>query len=134
MSTIKERLLALREQRTALIAMLQATAKQAFKEFSQELFNSFPQLGSFEYTQYTPYFNDGDACVFRVSSDYPTVYLITGEQIDDYPIPADQKELYEAVQLFLRGFEKADLLNMFGDHVQVVVNRSGVEVNEYEHE
>ena len=35
------------------------------KEFDA-LFIEYPEIGKIEWTQYTPYFNDGDPCVFGV--------------------------------------------------------------------
>jgi hypothetical protein len=51
--------------------------KQAEKESSKliskgfkEIFKKHPELKSFSWTQYTPYFNDGDECVFNAYTDY----------------------------------------------------------------
>lgn len=49
------------------------TAKANFKDCAQEIFNEHPILKSFSWTQYTPYFNDGDACEFSVHTDYPRI-------------------------------------------------------------
>lgn len=54
---------------------MEETAKSLFNEMSAELFNENPTLMSFGWVQYTPYFNDGDACTFRCNSDYPTVSI-----------------------------------------------------------
>jgi len=50
---------------------MEETAKGLFTEMSTELFNENPTLMGFGWTQYTPYFNDGDVCTFRCNSDYP---------------------------------------------------------------
>lgn len=39
----------------------------------QEIFDRYPFLGSVTWTQYTPWFNDGDACIFNSHIDYPGV-------------------------------------------------------------
>ncbi len=51
--------------------------KQAEKESSKliskgfkELFKKHPELESFSWTQYTPYFNDGDECIFSAYTSY----------------------------------------------------------------
>lgn len=49
------------------------TAKSLFTEMSAELFAENPTLVSFGWTQYTPYFNDGEQCVFSCNGSYPTV-------------------------------------------------------------
>lgn len=57
-------------------------AKEHFDEKSKELFEKYPDLIDFSWTQYTPYFNDGDECTFRVNTDYPKVNL-KGFEDDD---------------------------------------------------
>ncbi len=54
--------------------------KQANKESSKliskgfkEVFKNHPELKSFSWTQYTPYFNDGDECVFSAHTDYISI-------------------------------------------------------------
>jgi len=54
--------------------------KQAHKESSKliakgfkEIFKKHPELESFSWTQYTPYFNDGDECVFNAHTDYISI-------------------------------------------------------------
>lgn len=54
--------------------------KQAHKESSKliakgfkEIFKKHPELESFSWTQYTPYFNDGDECVFSAHTDYISI-------------------------------------------------------------
>ena len=48
-------------------------AKNSFKEIVKEIFNNHPSLESFSWVQYTPYFNDGDACVFSANTD--SIYI-----------------------------------------------------------
>src|SRR5277367_5033535 len=57
---------------------MEETAKGLFTEMSTELFNENPTLMAFGWTQYTPYFNDGDVCTFRCNSDYPTLLIQVG--------------------------------------------------------
>ena len=54
--------------------------KQANKERSKlitegfkQIFKKHPELKSFSWTQYTPYFNDGDECVFSANTDYISI-------------------------------------------------------------
>jgi hypothetical protein len=41
-------------------------ARAMFKEITKEFFEKNPGITGVVWTQYTPYFNDGDTCVFRV--------------------------------------------------------------------
>jgi hypothetical protein len=53
--------------------MLLAELQTQFPSMFIELFKKAPNLKSFGWRQYTPYFNDGDSCVFRVHFDYPYI-------------------------------------------------------------
>jgi hypothetical protein len=144
-------------------AEAQRIAEEAFNEEATQLVKD---LGyeSFSWHQYTPYFNDGDACVFRVNSDYPLINGIDeygyredddeGEVEDrslglppmpDYTLRQENPEEYERqralaeapfnrVREFLRQWSEEDMLFMFGDHAQITVTADGVEVNDYEHD
>jgi len=57
-------------------------SKKTFKTGIKELFNQYPDLKSFAWTQYTPYFNDGDECTFGAYTD--SVY-INGDTESVYP-------------------------------------------------
>lgn len=48
------------------------------KEF-QKIFDAIPELGLITWNQYTPYFNDGDECVFRVND----IFAVHKEVFDD---------------------------------------------------
>jgi len=45
----------------------QTQAQDLFKELAKEFWDKNPGLTAVKWTQYTPYFNDGDACVFGVN-------------------------------------------------------------------
>jgi hypothetical protein len=66
---IKAEVAAFDEKKKALLAELQ----KDFPAMFTELFAEAPTLKSFGWTQYTPYFNDGDTCEFGVHIDYPYI-------------------------------------------------------------
>jgi hypothetical protein len=43
---------------------VQAAGKKAIKAVFKDLFDKFPEVHAVRWSQYTPYFNDGDACHF----------------------------------------------------------------------
>lgn len=45
----------------------QTQAQALFKEITKEFFDKNPGVTGVVWTQYTPYFNDGDTCEFRVN-------------------------------------------------------------------
>lgn len=59
-------------------------SKVVFKDVSQEIFEEYPSLESFSWVQYTPYFNDGDECVFGVHADSDYGIEINETSVDDY--------------------------------------------------
>lgn len=42
----------------------QKELQEKFEPLFLEIFNSYPKITGFSWTQYTPYFNDGDTCEF----------------------------------------------------------------------
>lgn len=143
---------ALKVQLTLLRERMKAEGRQAFTEMSREFFERNPNVESFGWKQYTPYFNDGDTCYFGVCSDADSVE-VNGVQGYDVPVERsykyndkannlsyyeerDQKlKVHKEVEEFLKAFEKEDLETFFGDHMKVTVYRDGtVETTEYDHD
>lgn len=64
-------------QKHKLIAKLQTETAELmlslFNEKTKQLFQDHPTLAAFRWTQYTPYFNDGDPCYFGANTEYPDV-------------------------------------------------------------
>ena len=63
---------------------MEATAKTAFTDMAKEFFNANPTVLAFGWTQYTPYWNDGDVCTFRAQTDYPRVTMLVDGQALTY--------------------------------------------------
>lgn len=74
----------LRSKIVAARKQMEETAKGLFNEMADDLFKENSALESFSWTQYTPYFNDGDECVFRCQGDYPTVSMIVDGDLMGY--------------------------------------------------
>lgn len=53
---------------------IQDLSKKGFRDSIQQIFDEFEFLGAIKWTQWTPYFNDGDPCEFSVGT--PTLYTI----------------------------------------------------------
>jgi hypothetical protein len=64
-SKIKAEFAAFEEKKKTLIENL----RTQFPSLFSEIFAQTPELKSVGWTQYTPYFNDGDECVFSVHCD-----------------------------------------------------------------
>lgn len=119
-------------------------------------------ITEFGWRQYTPYFNDGEPCVFRVgecwvrtTTDAATVDaadLWIGRYDTDHPglgqleRTADGNSRYQGVDeaRYQRAMALATaledgafndvLLETFGDHASVTVRRDGITVDYYEHD
>lgn len=129
--------------------------KEAFSEMVKPVFESNPGLKGFRWTQYTPYFNDGDSCTFSVHSDWPDL-LHPKDEANSYDDENEDAEIgwihdpsyygkhknlqsplrkaYNDVQSFLSSFDEDDFMEMFGDHVMITVTPEGVDVNEHNHD
>jgi hypothetical protein len=141
---------------------LQKKSQEAFFKGAKEIFNTCPDFKSISWTQYTPYFNDGDECKFSANIDYPEINedvdgfnekslnpnlvvnqgnwnrnLRTYEGRVEKPNPDYNVSLSKAVDSmskFLQVFDQDFYKEQFGDHVKVTITPEGVSTEEYEHE
>ena len=157
MSDIKTKMRKLNQEIEAKKQELKKQSETLFRESVKEIFTKYPTLESFSWTQYTPYFNDGEPCEFSVND--PGIYLVddktSEEDIDYYEGDISSWGLKDELktckdenrknvinrQLSLDHDIKAlfqiheDVFkNMFGDHAGVKVFKDNIEVEEYEHE
>lgn len=63
----------LKTQLAAAKREMKKTAKTTFKEQAAVVFTKNPEIVSFSWAQYTPYWNDGDTCTFSANTEYPTL-------------------------------------------------------------
>jgi hypothetical protein len=80
MTTMFEQFDALITKQQELRKEFQETAQELFKETTKEFFDINPGITAVVWTQYTPYFNDGDECIFAVNS--PTFTNAPKEDLD----------------------------------------------------
>ena len=152
--SLKEEMAQIRVERETLSQKIRQMAGVVFAEEAKKLFEVHPKLQSFSWTQYTPYFNDGESCEFRAYTDYINVVDVDGneerevsassvryysEKGTDWqgnPYTPSELELAGVAACeFLADFEDEDFLMMFGDHTRVTVSRDGsVETDEYNHD
>jgi hypothetical protein len=131
-------------------------AKGAMEEIFGDAFEQAPDLLRVTWLQYTPYFNDGAPCVFRLNEpDYLVKGLAGGEDetgheaeegagwVSSYGAK-DEKDLPAATKRVLADLTKVFagnddvFLQAFGDHVEVVAKRTAkgiaFETEECEHD
>ena len=121
----------------------------------QDIFKEFPELNVIKWTQYTPYFNDGEECIFSVndpifsncdpedenltSYDYggedENVWVMVGYNHDDKSIPKGLPAVYKKLEKIIQSDAMADVMkDAFGDHSEITVSRGGIQVTDYDHD
>jgi len=132
--------------------------KEKMNVLFKAFFDTYPQVKTIYWSQYTPYFNDGDECVFSVNDIYFTTF--DWEDVDS-PWGEDdgvisphgewnsKKRCFEpntkVSQSLINDMKKfssilmseaneAVMLAMFDNHVWVRAHRGGFEVDEYSHD
>ena len=132
-------------------------SKKIFHDYLKAYFEAYPKVNAIYWTQYTPYFNDGDTCEFgihdvfvrygfdeqsehgRNSPDEDTTFWD-----DDLPENLakldwqDQDKLLDPVKKpinkLIHGLGDDVMEGLFGDHASIYANRYGVFVEEYDHD
>lgn len=144
------------EKQAQIRKEMQEHGKTALKDAFKVFFDENPTCEAIRWRQYTPYFNDGEACTFSIREAY--VRMRGADEDDDsgdYDDGFDNYSSYYAEkgrynnlsQEQIEAWKKAgndadelvgcdkDLFQMtFGDHVKVTATREGFEVEEYDHD
>jgi hypothetical protein len=140
MSELIEEVVRKRKELKEKIKSFREEVKEIFKDAVNGIFVKNPRLISFSWTQYTPYFNDGDTCRFRASTSYPSYTYLNAEgdelEYDENYGEGDgqNSNLKRQITSILCLFEDEELEDFFGDHVTVRVTRTGIETEDYDHE
>jgi len=139
----------LMEQQKALREQVNLSGKAALAEAFKQFFETNPTVVAVKWTQYTPHFNDGDPCVFRLGDfefalragetylnwqGKPVVCTDDLSDDDNYQymnrLTDEQrgslKNIDEDVEQI---FEEA-----FGDGYKIIATRDGFDVQEYDHD
>jgi len=132
---MNEKLVRLTEQYEAMVKTLQEQANATIADMLAQIFDGNSPPYCVSWTQYTPYFNDGDECTFGVN-DFD-VYLTEDDFDEDdydsysngvYPL-LDELSAFTQTELGEQTFKVA-----FGDHSKVIVRKDGIEILEYNHD
>lgn len=144
---IKQALAEFAEKKAALVEKLRAE----FPQILAPLFAKTDKIQSISWTQYTPYFNDGDTCEFgcncgdiEVNGEYKGDidwfdWKVNSEYYPDHKPDSSVdvsacnvvREMEEALDSVPEEFYQ----DLFGDHAKITVHRNGeIVVEEYEHD
>lgn len=119
---ISQRMADLRKE---MSEMGQESIFDLFKDF----FAKHPEITGIQWTQYTPYFNDGDACTFSVHTDYTSIRNQDGEWDEEGGC-----DIPEIGKLF-GDIPDEMMLAIFGDHAQIeMLNDGTFDVSECSHD
>lgn len=138
-----------RNTEIALAKEFQPQFELVFKDFFQHV----PQIKTISWTQYTPYFMDGDTCYFSIHEifalnfvpEYPQEYY-EEEDLEEGQFAYDSYSMREASdlsdeqktlcnQIFNLINSNGDFLEeIYGDHTSVTATAQGIDTDDYEHD
>jgi hypothetical protein len=81
--------------RSEMEERIRTEGEEAVAEYFRDAFAKFPKIVAVGWTQYTPYFNDGDECVFSVHEPYFKIRGVDSEY-DEFLEEYDDEEEGEA--------------------------------------
>lgn len=158
-TVMEEKLEPLTKRMEELKEELKTEFQAVFKEQAAILFEKYDWLKELSWTQYTPYFNDGDSCEFYVNDEVSingcTIYgdkvyaeswssilyedeseaeefgeTVTGDRLDEF---REVEKVSGQLVGFLSNNDEIALM-MFGDHAKVSIQKDGVYVEELDHD
>ena len=122
------------EQRKILLEEAQAQILPSLTA----LFKDFPDLTSYSWTAYTPYFNDGDTCYFNSHHNDDWSFQVNEESVGDLDNHDDddcwETLVFDRVNDILNSMPDEFLQELFGDHVRIVVTKDKIDTEHYDHE
>lgn len=130
-------------------------AKTAVGALFKAFFAACPSVTAVRWSQYTPYFNDGEPCEF--STNEPDVCMKAGmnwqkilgeggDEDEEGDGAEDESDLFQdiyymkdgpakaTVEALCRSFDDDVFLAAFGDHARIVATPDGFHVTEYSHD
>ena len=144
--TTDEALAKIQEARDALKNAMDTYGKKAITSLIDRTISKHKgAIDGIVWTQYTPYFNDGDPCEFSVheinvipKNENPRDCMYENEvwSLKDKKEDWVTKELIDDLKRVDDVFGSNDeIMNIiFGDHVMVIANADGILVEEYDHD
>jgi hypothetical protein len=109
---------------------MQDLAHSTFRSCSKSIFDEFPALESFSWTQYRSYYCDGGPCSFYAHYE-DGMFLVNGTVCEGIP---EDNPLYAAgdkIYNLLSQFSRDDYQELFGEDAEVTVTRDKITVEQY---
>jgi hypothetical protein len=133
MTTIQEASEKIAAARAEMKTFAKTQGKAAIGAAFRSFFEKYPEVDHIQWTQYTPHFNDGDPCTFRVN-DYDMLRDADGDEICGYGSDGREKEISEAFKEIWGSIDEDLLEACFGDGVEVTITADNVTVDDYDHD
>lgn len=155
MENLKNSFKELVEKQSALKKQYREEGKKLFSVLVKEFFDKFgDEVKAFAWTQYTPYFNDGEPCTFgindiwhitnkayeRIKTDEERDLLeesiyewdeCSGD--DDNKLSENANAIFNEITTFI--YQNDEIIQeLFGDGVQVTCTKEGIETQDHEHD
>lgn len=122
--------------------------KEGLTEIFKGFFQYQPTVQAVVWEQYTPYFNDGEECVFRVGDPVYVTKNFDPKNRENSSYEYEDDELYESVNeyekselskacsAFSKLLHRNDeiLKELYGNHVTVFLTPEEVFVTDYDHD
>lgn len=140
----------IKERQAALRTEIENLGKEGILAEFREFFDKHPEVTGIAWTQYAPYFNDGDACTFSVHEvNYTTVndpkeafdnFRGYGEELPSdgfcvLPWSKERSVIENAVCNFWEEISNEEIFEtVFGPDCKVLVTPLGIEVREHSHD
>lgn len=143
----------LKAEMEAAQAQFRDRGKELFKPALAELFAKYPAMKNIAWTQYTPYFNDGDACTFSVNNDVDIngVERYENDEASEtnyvkndagkyVSVPNERynpavKAMYDEAERLIGSIPEDIMEALFGDHAEITADRDGTfTVESYSHD
>ena len=156
-TTAKERVDVLNSALEAMKKDVKIKSQEILKKVFLEFFELVPEITVMQWNQYTPYFNDGDACEFSVQeltfflddedleecedtwrySPFGGTYCDVSERVLEKCTKeriAEVQNITEQFEKLFNSFDSEMMLDVFGDHAVITARKSGFDVDTYDHE
>lgn len=136
-------------QMEALRTEFEETALSLVKAEAKNFFDANPDILAVSWSQYAPFFNDGEACEFSVHEIYACGAdpdLEEGEEHDfselhygEHPgvVNSYNAEVHTAAKAFtdlLASIPEEVMRDVFGDDSRVIITRDGIDIEEIDHD
>lgn len=136
--TVKEKIEELQKEYLDIKSKYSEELSKKYAYLFEEIFQKYPELKSFSFPAYTPYFNDGDECIFKVHD----VQYINGTDIYDYDDEPNELSISNHIDDILKEITVVnneldnDIFQIaFRDHALITINRNmTVDIDDYEHD